>query len=90
MSSEIHETAVISPEATIGDGVTIGPNAEIEDDVHIGAGTSNGAHAVIRRFTRIGRNNAIDAHAVLGGKPQHTAFYDSRSGLEIGDDNVIR
>lgn len=90
MSSEIHETAVISTEATVGDGVTIGPYAVIEDDVHIGAGTSVGAHAVIRRFTRIGRNNAIDAHAILGGKPQHISFDDSRTGLEIGDDNVIR
>lgn len=90
MSSEIHKTAVVSPRATVEDGVTIGPYAVIEDDVHIGAGTALGAHAVIRRFTRIGRNNAIDAHAILGGKPQHTAFDDSRTGLVIGDDNVIR
>lgn len=90
MSREIHKTAMVSTHATIEDGVTIGPYAVIEDDVHIGSGTSVAAHAVIRRFTRIGRDNLIDAHAVLGGKPQHTAFDDSRTGLTIGDDNVIR
>jgi UDP-N-acetylglucosamine acyltransferase len=90
MSSNIHKTAVVSPGATFADGVKIGAYAVIEDDVHIGAGTSIGPHAVIRRFTRIGQNNDIDAHAVLGGKPQHTAFDDARTGLLIGDDNVIR
>lgn len=90
MSSEIHKTAIVSPGATLADGVKVGPYAVIEDDVYIGAGTSIGPHAVIRRFTRIGRNNDIDAHAVLGGKPQHAAFDDSQTGLLIGDDNVIR
>lgn len=88
--SGIHKTAIVSPQATLEEGVTIGPYAVIEQDVYIGAGTCIGAHTIVRRFTRIGRNNDIDSHAVLGGKPQHTAFDDSETRLVIGDDNVIR
>lgn len=90
MNGDIHETAVVSADAEIEDGVSIGPYAVVEGDVHIGAGTRIGAHAVIRRHTRIGRNNDIDAHAVIGGKPQHTKYDGSPTGVTIGDDNVIR
>lgn len=90
MNGDIHETALVSADAEIEDGVTIGPYAVVEGDVHIGAGTCIGAHAVIRRHTRIGRNNDIDAHAVIGGKPQHTNYDGSLTRVSIGDDNIIR
>lgn len=86
----IHASAIVSPDATIGDAVSIGPGAIVEDDVVIGDGTSVGAYAILRRFTRIGRNNRIDAHAVIGGEPQHTAWDGSDSSVVIGDDNVLR
>jgi len=86
----IHPTAVVSPDAHIEPGVEIGPYAVIEDQVRIGAGTTIGPHAVIRRFSSMGCNNYVDAHVVIGGNPQHARFDDSDSGVEIGDNNVIR
>lgn len=86
----IHPTAVISDGARIDPAAEIGPYAVIEDEVCIGAGTTIGAHAVIRRFTSIGCDNFIDAHVVIGGDPQHTKFKDSGTGVEVGDNNVIR
>jgi UDP-N-acetylglucosamine acyltransferase len=89
-NDSIHPTAIVSGEAHIEPGVEIGPYAVIEDQVRIGAGTRIGAHAVIRRFSSIGRDNFIDAHAVIGGNPQHTKFDESDTGVEVGDNNVIR
>lgn len=90
MNGEMHETAVVSADASIEDGVTVEAYAVIEGHVCIGAGTRIGAHAVIRSHTRIGRDNDIDAHAVIGGKPQHTKFDGSVTSVIIGDGNVIR
>lgn len=90
MSGGIHATAVVSADAVIEDGVSIGPYAVIESDVRVGSGTRIGAHAVIRGPTRIGRDNDIDAHAVIGGKPQHTRYDGSPTSVVIGDGNVIR
>ena len=86
----IQPTAIISPEAHIEPVVEIGPYVIVEDHVRIGSGTRIGAHAVIRRFSVLGRDNFVDAHAVIGGDPQHIRFDDSDTGVEIGDNNVIR
>jgi len=86
----IHPTAIISPRAHIEPGVEIGPYVVVEDHVHIGSGTKIGPHAIIRSFSSLGRDNFVDAHAIIGGDPQHMSFVDSDTGVEIGDDNVIR
>lgn len=86
----IHETAIVSQDATIDPTVRIGPGAVIEADVHIGAGTTIGPYAIIRRFTRLGENNLIDAHAVIGGEAQHMGYDGSETWAVIGDNNVMR
>jgi UDP-N-acetylglucosamine acyltransferase len=86
----IHATAIVSTDATLADGVTVGPGAVIEGGVEIGAGTSIGPYAVIRSFTRIGENNRIDAHAVIGGDAQHTGYDGSETWVVIGNDNILR
>jgi UDP-N-acetylglucosamine acyltransferase len=86
----IHQTAVISPRAQVGAGVSIGPYTVIEDDVVIGEGCEIASHVVIKQFTTLGRGNRIFEHAVLGGEPQDVKFKGDRSRLVIGDDNLIR
>ena len=86
----IHPTAVISPDAEIGAGVTIGPYAVIEEDVHVGEGCEIASHVVIKQFTALGRNNRVYEHAVLGGLPQDVKFGGEKSRLIVGDDNLIR
>ncbi|MFQ5349866.1 MAG: acyl-ACP--UDP-N-acetylglucosamine O-acyltransferase [Thermoanaerobaculia bacterium] len=88
--SEIHATAVIDPEARLGEGVRVGPYAVIGGDVEIGAGTTIGPHAVIHSHVRLGEGNAIHAHAVLGDLPQDVAFGGEPTRLEIGDRNILR
>lgn len=88
--SRIHPTAVIDPEARLGEGLWIGPYAVIEGDTVIGDGCRIEAHGVIKRFTRLAPGNHVHEHAVLGGTPQHLAFRDCESFLEIGPGNVIR
>lgn len=85
-----HPTAIISPNAHLSPGVRVGPYAIIEDDVIIRAGCEIGAHAVIKRFTSLGERNRVFEHATLGGEPQDVKFAGERSGLVIGDDNLIR
>jgi UDP-N-acetylglucosamine acyltransferase len=87
----IHPTAVIDPGARIGAGAQIAAYAVIEDEVTIGDGCRIGAHAVIKRHTRMGARNQVGEHAVIGGDPQDLKFNaDTKSGVDIGDDNVLR
>jgi UDP-N-acetylglucosamine acyltransferase len=86
----IDDSARIHPGARLGEGVSVGPFAVIEDEVEIGPGCQIRAHAVIRRFTRLGADNAVHEGAVLGGEPQDVAFEGADSRLEIGEGNRIR
>lgn len=86
----VHPSAVVSKDASVGEGVEIGPGAIVEGSVEIGAGTKIGPYAVIREYTRIGKGNTIDAHAVIGGKAQHTGYDGSETWVVIGDNNVMR
>jgi UDP-N-acetylglucosamine acyltransferase len=75
-----------NPAATL-----IHPTAIIEEDVVLGEGCRIGAYAVIKRYTRMGARNQVCEHAVIGGEPQDLKFKaDTVSGVEIGDDNVLR
>ncbi|MDD5505013.1 MAG: acyl-ACP--UDP-N-acetylglucosamine O-acyltransferase [Candidatus Omnitrophica bacterium] len=87
---DIHKTAIISKEAKIGDGVSIGPYAVVNGNAEIGAGTSIGAHCVIDEFTTIGRNCRIFSGAVIGSITQDKKFVNKKSFLTIGDNNIIR
>ena len=90
MPIHIDSLAVVSPKATIGDGVQVGPFAVIEDDVVIGEGTTIGAHAVIQSGSRIGRECRIHPMAAIGGLPQDLKFRGEPTTLEIGDKTVVR
>lgn len=89
-SANIHPTAIVSPRAELAPGVRVGPYAVIEDEVVVGAGCEIGAHAVVKQFTTLGARNRLFEHACLGGEPQDVKFSGERSGLVIGDDNLIR
>jgi len=87
----IHPTAIIDPKAQLDLDVTVGPYALIDGPVLIGSGTEIQAHAVITGSVRIGRNNRIGYGAIIGSFPQDLSFDPkASSGVEIGDNNVIR
>jgi UDP-N-acetylglucosamine acyltransferase len=86
----VHPTAIVSPDACLGEGVTIGPYAVVEDAVTIGDRTEIRAHAVVKRFTTLGADNRVHEGAVIGGEPQDLSFTGVESRVVVGDRNVIR
>jgi UDP-N-acetylglucosamine acyltransferase len=86
----IHPTAIVDPQAELGEGVEVGPYAVIGAPVRIGARTRIGAHCVIEGPTTIGSDNRVHPHACLGGAPQDMKYRGEPTALEIGSHNTIR
>jgi UDP-N-acetylglucosamine acyltransferase len=86
----IHPTAVVHPDARIGEGVGIGAFSVVDQHVEIGAGTEVGHHCVLTGHTRIGRDNRIFHFVSLGEAPQDKKDQGEPTRLEIGDGNTIR
>jgi UDP-N-acetylglucosamine acyltransferase len=88
--AHIHPTAIVAPDADLGDDVTIGPYAIIGAGVRVGRGTSIGAHAVLKGPTTIGCDNRIFQFASIGDDPQDKKYAGEPTRLEIGDRNTFR
>lgn len=87
---EIHETAIVHPNAKIGRNVIIGPYAIIGENVEIGDNCIVGPHVVIEGWTTIGSGNRFHHGATIGGEPQDLKFRGEKSFVFIGDNNVFR
>ncbi len=90
MTQTVHPTAFVSPSAQLGAGVDVGAFAIVGDDCIIGDGCVISARATLERYVTLGRNVKIGIGTVLGGDPQDLKFSGERTGVEIGDDTVIR
>lgn len=88
--SEIAKTAIVDPKAVVEDGVKIGHYSIIEGNVVIKNGTVIKDHVLVKAGTTIGNNNRICHSALIGGIPQDFKFKGWNSGVEIGDNNIIR
>ncbi|MBL7140830.1 MAG: acyl-ACP--UDP-N-acetylglucosamine O-acyltransferase [Planctomycetes bacterium] len=86
----ISKLAVIAPDAELADDVDVGPFCYIGPGVVIDAGTVLHPHVTVVGRTRVGRNNIIHPHACVGTPPQDKTYADEPTGVEVGDDNVIR
>ncbi len=86
----ISPLAHISPDAIIGNNVTIDPFACIHDDVSIGDDTHVMSNAVIMAGTTIGKRCLIFPGAVIGAIPQDLKFVGEKTTVKIGDDTTIR
>ncbi len=86
----IHETAIVSPEATLDDSVVVGAYTVIEANVQIGAGSVVGSHCVIKGPTTIGERNRIFQFSSIGEEPQDKKYAGEDTRLEIGNGNTIR
>jgi UDP-N-acetylglucosamine acyltransferase len=87
---KIHPSAVIDPDAKIGQNVEIGPFCYVSNDVEIGDDCKLVSHVTILPYTTIGRGCHIHSNAVLGGLPQDIAFKDEVSYVIVGEDCQIR
>jgi len=88
--ANIHPTAVVDPQAQLGETVSIGPYTVVGPNVRIDEGTTVGPHCVIEGHTTIGRDNRIYQFASLGGNPQDKKYANEPTQLLIGDRNTIR
>ena len=87
----IHEMAIVSSKAKLGDDIEIGPYAIIEDDVEVGDGGKVAAHAILKSGARIGKSVTIESFCIIGGLPQDLGFdSDTKTYAVVGDRSVIR
>ena len=90
MTTQVHPSAVVHPQAELGAGVEVAAYAVIGAGVNVGSGTRIGAHCVIEGPATIGEDNVIHPHAVLGGAPQDMKYRGEPTQLHIGNRNTIR
>ncbi len=86
----IHPLAIVSPDAMLGPGTTVGPFCVVEPDVVLGANCTLLSRAVVKSGTTLGDHNILHEGAVLGGFPQHVRMPDSLGRLVIGSHNTFR
>ncbi len=86
----IHPTAIVDPNAKLGENVAVGAYSIIGEHVEIGDDTWIGPHVVIQGHTRIGRSNRIFQFSSIGEMPQDKKYAGEPTRLEIGDRNTIR
>jgi UDP-N-acetylglucosamine acyltransferase len=88
--TQIHDTAVVSNKASIGENVIISPYAIIEDDVVIGSDCVIGPHAVIYNGARIGNRVKIGQGSSVSNLPQDLSYKGQETHFFIDDDTTIR
>ena len=89
-SVNIHPTAIVHPDAVLGEGVEIGPFAIVAGTVTIGVGTIVGARVTVEGNTILGEENEIFTGAVIGSPTQDKKYDGGMSYLKIGCRNKIR
>jgi UDP-N-acetylglucosamine acyltransferase len=80
----IHPTAIIHPNAILGNDVSIGPYTIIGEGVTIADGCEIGPHVVIEGVTTIGEYSRISQFACIGGPPQDITYRGEPTRVEIG------
>ena len=90
MSVTIHPTAIVHPDAVLGQGVTIGPFCVIGADVELGDRVQLSSHVVVDGRTTLGADSVVFPFASLGQPPQDLKYKGEPSRLEIGARNRIR
>ena len=90
MSNSIHPTAIVSPQAELGEGNTIGPFVHIHDQVRIGSNNQLMTGSVLKPGVSLADNNSLHEYSVLGGEPQDLGFDGHTSFVEVGSGNVFR
>ncbi len=86
---KIHRTAVVSSTAKLSQGVEIGPFCIVGKHVKIGENTRLVSHITIKE-TEIGGNCVVYPFTSIGLAPQDTKYKEEKSGVSIGDNNIIR
>ncbi len=87
---EIHAQAVVSPEAKLGEGVSVAAFAVIGPHVTLGDGCIVHSHAVIQGPSKFGQKNIFHPFCAVGVDPQDLTFHGERTELVVGEGNTFR
>lgn len=90
MTTFVHETAIVSPDAEIGTGTYIGPFCTVGGSVVLGDGVRLESHVVIDGDTSIGAETHIFPFASVGLAPQDLKYKGEPTKTVIGKRNQIR
>jgi len=90
VATTIHPTAVVHPDARLGQDVQVGPYCVIEEKVVIGDGCILDAFAQVKNFTSLGERNHVHSYACLGDEPQHLGYKGEETWVRVGDRNHFR
>lgn len=74
---DIHATAIISPDAVLGENIKIGPFSIVEEGVVIGDNCELAANAQVRKGSKVGSDCYIGSGALVGADPHfiyHLSF----------------
>src|SRR5207244_723041 len=78
----VHPTAVVPPQAELGEGVEVRPYVVIEGPVRVGPDCVIRPGAVLCGPLTLGRGNVVGSGAVLGERPQHLKYDNEPTGVE--------
>lgn len=90
MTTQIHPSAIVDPEAQLGEGVEIGPFCQIGPQVKIGDRTRLISHVSVLNNTTLGQDCVVHPFAALGSPPQDFKYKGGDVSLVIGDGNTLR
>jgi UDP-N-acetylglucosamine acyltransferase len=88
--SFIHETAIVSPKAEIGEDCYIGAFSIVGDEVVLGDRVRLESHVVVDGKTKIGDETRIFPFVSIGLAPQDLKYKGEPTRVEIGERNNIR
>ena len=90
MPTSIHETAIVAPEAKIGEDCRIGPFCTVGAEVVLGDGVKLDSHVVVDGKTSVGDETHVFPFASIGLAPQDLKYAGEPTATEIGRGNQIR
>jgi UDP-N-acetylglucosamine acyltransferase len=90
MAPVIHPTAIVSPQAVLGQNVRVGPYCVIGTGVELGDDCVLHSHVILEGPSKFGRGNEFFPFAAVGGKTQDLKYIGEPTALEVGDHNVFR
>jgi UDP-3-O-[3-hydroxymyristoyl] glucosamine N-acyltransferase len=82
----LHDSAQVSSSAQIGEKVSIGALAVVEDDVEIGDGSSIGAGCIIEKGARIGSQCKLHSRVIVGHRVIVGDRCELHPGVVLGSD----
>ena len=90
MATFIHETAIVSPDAEVGEGCYIGPFCTVGSEVSLATGVRLESHVAVDGRTSIGADTQVFPFVSIGLAPQDLKYSGEPTATEIGERNHIR